>query len=407
MPYVQFSSTVVPESLMLPVLTSPSGMPRYWVTVWSTLSLHDLSPSTAAKKLRYLETLYTYADDVYGPSALDNAIGEVDMDLLGTLLEGYFVALRNRPVITGETELQWQTALKFVMDALQRIGKSGAIKGKMAKIHTRLLRMDTLYGQLRIQKSKRPDMLRSLPAAVVEHLHESLEPNHPDNPFCRELTKWTAYLAFIILLRLGLRRAELLLMTVDAVKSGFDKQANKTRYWINVVENKDAATRDTRYNKPRIKNTDSIRQVPISEDTAIRIQSYAENYRGKPNHPFLLNSRWNTPLSTESLTKYFNKLSAALPASVLKMLRDRNGFSSVDPHDLRHTRAVVVLNMLLSQGDQMDLALQKMRAFFGWSRTSDMPQKYARAVFEDRLSSVWSDVMDDRVEILRSIPKGH
>lgn len=407
MSYLQFSSPEIPESLRLPVLTGQSGIPRYWVTVWSTLSLHDLAPSTAAKKLRYLEALYVYADHVYGPGSLDEAIGGMHMDLLGGMLEGYFVTLRNRLVVTGETEFQWQTGLKFVMDTLQRVGKSGAMQGKLAKTQTKLLRMDTLYGQLRIQKTRRPDMLRSLPAAVVEHLHDVLEPGHPDNPFIKESTKWTVYLAFIILLRLGLRRAELLLMTVNTVKSGFDRQANKTRYWINVEEDKEAAKLDTRRNRPRIKNADSIRQLPISEDTAYLIQSYAENYRGKPNHPFLLNSRWNTPLSTESLTKYFNKLSTALPPPVLKVLRDRNGFSTVDPHDLRHTRAVVVLNMLLRQGDQMDLALQKLRAFFGWSRTSDMPQKYASAVFEDRLSSVWSDVMDDRVEILRSIPRGH
>jgi hypothetical protein len=45
-----------------------------------------------------------------------------------------------------------------------------------------------------------------------------------------------------------------------------------------------------------------------------------------------------------------------------------------------------------------------MRTFFGWSRTSEMPQKYARAVFEDRLANVWNRVVDDRHEILKSIP---
>lgn len=142
MSYLQFSSPEIPESLRLPVLTGQSGIPRYWVTVWSTLSLHDLAPSTAAKKLRYLEALYVYADSVYGPDSLDEAIGRVDMDILGNLLEGYFVSLRNRVVVNGETEFQWQTGLKFVMDALKRIGKSGAMQGKLAKMQTRLLRMD-------------------------------------------------------------------------------------------------------------------------------------------------------------------------------------------------------------------------------------------------------------------------
>lgn len=54
----------------------------------------------------------------------------------------------------------------------------------------------------------------------------------------------------------------------------------------------------------------------------------------------------------------------------------------------------------------MDEALQKVRTFFGWSRKSVMPSRYARAVFEDRLADVWNDSFDDRVALLRAIPKG-
>ncbi|MDO3569566.1 site-specific integrase, partial [Ralstonia pseudosolanacearum] len=66
----------------------------------------------------------------------------------------------------------------------------------------------------------------------------------------------------------------------------------------------------------------------------------------------------------------------------------------------------VRLNQLLSQGDSMDEALQKMRTFFGWSHTSDQPANYARAVFEDRLAAVWNNVFDDRVAVLRALPPG-
>jgi len=53
----------------------------------------------------------------------------------------------------------------------------------------------------------------------------------------------------------------------------------------------------------------------------------------------------------------------------------------------------------------MDEALQKLRTFFGWSRQSTMPSRYARAVFEDRLAGVWNNAFDDRVALLRAIPK--
>ncbi|WP_235974346.1 hypothetical protein [Luteimonas deserti] len=134
------------------------------------------------------------------------------------------------------------------------------------------------------------------------------------------------------------------------------------------------------------------------------IQTYVENYRGRPEHAFLLNTQQNSPLSTESLTKMFVKISDCLPSRVRQELIDRSGRRTVTPHDLRHTCAVVRLNQLLQQGDSMDEALQKLRAFFGWSRESQMPVRYARAVFEDRLAAIWDSALDERVAVLRAIP---
>jgi hypothetical protein len=54
----------------------------------------------------------------------------------------------------------------------------------------------------------------------------------------------------------------------------------------------------------------------------------------------------------------------------------------------------------------MDNALQELRSFFGWSRDSNMPLLYSRAVFEDRLSSIWNSKFDEHVAVLRAIPRG-
>ena len=232
-----------------------------------------------------------------------------------------------------------------------------------------------------------------------------LDPESATNPFTRLKTKWTVFVAFVLMLHQGLRRGELLLLPVDAVKSGFDQKKQRERYWLN-VRSLEGQTTDPRYNKPSIKTANSIRQVPVSELTANLVQTYTENFRGKADHPFLLNTQWNSPLSHESLTAYFKRLSDSLPKAVLKVLKDRNGKDSVDPHDLRHTCAVVRLNQLLTDGVPMDEALQRMRSFFGWSRESDMPRRYARAVFEDRMADVWAKLQDDRIELLKAIPKG-
>ena len=289
MPFKQFSTSLqLPPTLKSPVLTDEIGMPRYWVTAWSILSSQDLAPSTEVKKLRYIEALYAFADTLNGPGYLDDVLGRCDVDELGNLLEAYFVSIRNRHKVSEAAQKQWQAGLSFARDVVLRIRKNGAVAGKLAEVDARLLRLDALYGQLRIQKTRRPDILRSLPADVASYLYEMLDPDSKTNPFTRQRTRWTVFLAFVIMLHQGLRRGELLLLPVDAVKSGIDSKQQKTRYWMNIQQSDDDKP-DPRYNKPSIKTADSIRQVPVSELTTNLIQTYTENYRGRPNHPFLLN----------------------------------------------------------------------------------------------------------------------
>lgn len=407
MAFKQFSAaTEFHQAFRSPVLLDHVGLPRYWATAWALVTSQDLAPSTESKKLRYIEALYVFADDLNVPGFLDDCLSSCNLSAIGNLLEAYFISLRNREKLTEAAEKQWQTGLGFVCDVVTRISKSSsAASDRFAKLESKLLHLDSLYGQLRIQKSRRPDILRSLPADVVGCLYEMLDPESMTNPFTRLKTKWTVFIAFVLMLHQGLRRSELLLLPIDAVKSGFDRKQQRERHWLN-VRSLEGETTDPRYNKPSIKTANSIRQMPVSELTATLVQTYTENFRGKADHPFLLNTQWNTPLSHESLTAYFKRLSDCLPKTVRKILKDRNDKDSVDPHDLRHTCAVIRLNQLLADGVPMDEALQRMRVFFGWSRESDMPRRYARAVFEDRMADVWAKIQDDRIELLKAIPKG-
>jgi len=180
-----------------------------------------------------------------------------------------------------------------------------------------------------------------LPASVVEALYDLLDPESSRNPFTRAKTRWRIYIAFVLMLHQGLRRGELLLLTADCVKSGFDKKRQTPRYWLNVQDNEYEdgeadETIDSRYSKPSIKTVHSVRQIPVSGLTAQLVQTYVENYRGRPSHPFLLNSYLGNPLATESLTKAFREVSNVLPEPVRRELSDRCGKDSVMPHDLRH-----------------------------------------------------------------------
>jgi integrase len=401
------SGASVPSGLRGPVLVDQYGLPRYWAAVWSATSAAQLAESTHVKALRYIENLYQHADRLRGRLSLDDALGSLDDEALAEILESWFMSIRNQPDGTAIDETRWQTGLGFVTSIVTWVSKSQAADDRIRRIETRLLRLSALYNQLHVRRTRAIESVRSLPANTVKALYETLDPESSQNPFARQATRWRVFIAFVLMLHQGLRRGEMLLLPADAVKSAHDARQGRTRYWLNVQENEyDDGDGDRRYSKPGIKTAHSIRQVPVSELTASLVQAYAENYRGRPRHPFLLNSQVGLPLSTESLTKIFAQISRCLPSAVLMELKDRTGKESVTPHDLRHTSVVMRLHQLLEQGDAMDEALQKLRSFFGWSKTSSMPSRYARAVFEDRLASVWNDAFDDRVALLRALPGG-
>ena len=404
--YFSLTSGEIPQSLRSGILIDPiTSLPRYWVIVWATLCTNDLADNTKIGKLRAIESLYTFADANQGANSLDDALGRLNYENLTHILESWFISLANQPDYQHADEQRWQIGLGYVLGIINWISKNHSSNIKQNKIAQRLQNLKQLYRQLHIRKRTQGEIIRSLPASVVEALYSILDPESSNNPFVDQKMKWRIYISFILMLHQGLRRGEILILPVDCIKAAYDKKQNRQRFWLNVRNNQyDADDIDERYSRPSIKTVNSIRQIPVSETVAKCIQIYVENYRGRPEHPYLLNSKWNKPLSTESITKAFNLLTKSIPNEILKELQNRTSKVSISPHDLRHTSAVVRLQQLLEKGDSMDEALQKLRTFFGWSKSSAMPLRYARAVFEDRLSSVWNSAFDDKTELLRAIP---
>jgi integrase len=386
-----------------PMLIDNAGVPRYWAAVWALLQPANLSSSTLSKKLSYLESFYCHADESLGTGGLDDALASFDVDALSSALEGYFLIIRNRPPITPASEERWQAALQFVTNTVQRLTRTSMPLEQLDALNGRLMRFELLNSHLHVGTNRRPERIRSLPSEVVEFLHEMLDPESPANPFRGIVSRWRVYTAFRLLLHQGLRRGELLCLPADGITSDFDRNIQQDRFWITVRYNE--YEDDPRYSTPSIKNAPSIRQLPVSQPIALLVQEYVSNYRGRADHSFLINSQKRQPLSTEGVSKIFQKISASLPRNLRKVLRNHTGEDSITPHDLRHTCAVVRLDQFLSSGIEMTDALQRMRGFFGWSRDSDEPLRYARAVFEDRLASVWNSKFDDRVEVLRSLPE--
>jgi hypothetical protein len=59
----------------------------------------------------------------------------------------------------------------------------------------------------------------------------------------------------------------------------------------------------------------------------------------------------------------------------------------------------------LNQGTDRELAMQRMRAFFGWTPESEMPEHYARAAIHDDLMKTWNALFDERIMTLRGLSK--
>jgi integrase len=394
--------SLAPPSLCGPTLVDDVGLPRYWAAVWASFLPADLAPSTVRKKLSHLDSFYLQSDASLGPCGLDNALADLDVEALSNALEGYFLSIRNSSSVTPASEERWQAAIQFVTEITQRMTRDYLHPERLNELRGRFNRLELLHSHLHIGKRRRPEQIRSLPSDVVGFLYELLDPESAINPFQNVASRWRVYILFILLLHQGLRRGELLVLPADVIKSSFDRNLQHDRYWMSVKYNE--YEDDPRYSKPSIKNAPSIRQIPVSKTIALLVQEYVSNFRGRANHSFLLNSQKGVPLSPEAVSKTFQKVTASLPASLRKTLYEQTGCTSITAHAMRHTCAVVRLNQILSENIEMNDALQQLRAFFGWSRDSEMPLRYARAVFEDRLSTVWRSEFDERVSMLRSLP---
>lgn len=95
----KYSGPSIPPSLRGPILVDSSGLPRFWVTVWSLYVYADLASTSKEKQLRHIESLYEFADRLKGAGRLDDAIAEINIGLLGEILESYFITFQNQSVI--------------------------------------------------------------------------------------------------------------------------------------------------------------------------------------------------------------------------------------------------------------------------------------------------------------------
>jgi hypothetical protein len=109
-------------------------------------------------------------------------------------------------------------------------------------------------------------------------------------------------------------------------------------------------------------------------------------------------------MSLSGASKALERLTAALSPKARAELHELTGATFIRAHALRHTCAVVRMKQLLATGNTEEHAMMHLRSFFGWAKTSVMPLHYAKLALDERLNETWNNKLDDRVEILRSLP---
>lgn len=392
---------LIKQTPLGPALVDDASMPRFWASVWSMFREADLAPSTLGQKLAHINALYVHVEE-HGQN-LDDALSAMDLVTLGSLLESFFVKLRNVPHPNGSTLNRWNTAFHFVRDTLMRLEKNPAKAKPLEAVMGRVNHLDNLYLGLRPYRPKKTFRPKALPRSVVSELLDALQPGSPTNPYRSEATQWRMLAVVSLMLFQGLRRGEALLLPADFLKVERHPRTRDLSFRLSVrnVETEE----DPRANAPGIKTQASIRTIPVARQTAEVFQTYSENYRGRVDHGFFLSSVRGLPLSLAGVNKGFDPLTEALSARARAELLDFTGSDRLRPHSLRHTCAVVRMRQMQAADVPTDKAMMNLRSFFGWSKGSTMPLHYAKAALDEQLNESWNDKLDDRLALLRSLPQ--
>jgi integrase len=379
------------------VLVDPVRLlPRFWATAWS-VGLAGRSPAanTLRTQLRHIDAFYSLCDERFGQDSLDVAISARDASALQRMIEAFYLSLTATPTYKTTTVQRWDAVRGFVQSITRQFGVgSESFRALAGSIEA--------TGRIRTPRRGRFKFARALPPETLRDLLEVAEPGSSRNPFDNERAQWRNWIILHLLLRCGLRRGEALLLTVDALKRDVDRDTGEWVHWLDVTTSEGGDPRATR---PSIKTHQSHRQIPVSADLADLYEQYVSEYREPSDaHGFLLTSRDGAPLSAESVNRIFERLSAALSKDARERFRARTGGKRhVSPHDLRHTCATARYSLFMAQDHDRELSMQRMRAYFGWSMNSHMPELYARAAIQDDLLRAWNDLFDRRVRSLRAI----
>lgn len=379
----------LPATLTGPFCADYRGLPRYCSTIWIDVLNGHLAQPTRNRYASAANSLYLQAASMVPSVDLDAVLLAPDFSEIERVLSSSLLARQ------ADQDLRhWQLACRFTFSILENLV---GIDDPAMKQRLRVMRQR--FAQLRVRPRRPSNPGRALPWLAVEDLYEIFDPASPRNPFRTPSSRWRNFVIFLVLVQLGLRRGEALSLTVDSLKQQFDPSLGEVRHWLDVCPPDHNA--DSRSRKPALKNRHAVRQLPIPQVLAVAIDTYVSQYRPDVGHAFLFSSAEGHPLALSSLGSVIDVASKQMSPQAFAALRDE-GISKVSPHDFRHTSAVIRIQRFMDAGMELEEALHRLRPFFGWKRSSDMPFHYAGAYFAPRHSKVWDETFERSLTALRA-----
>ena len=203
---------------------------------------------------------------------------------------------------------------------------------------------------------------KSLSEEQIKTLFKLLEVEGSQNPFQKEVQVRNR-LIFTLLLNCGLRAGELLNLKVN--------DFNPRGYTLNIFRRHDCIE-DRRLNQPLVKTGE--REIPLSDELAMEILDYINNYRNKytkkKKHDFLFVTHGSCkttgePLSVSAYEKIISTIKKSSP-----VLKNLSG------HKLRHSWNYFYSNEI--DDSNLDISRKsELRCYLmGWSNDSKMSENY-------------------------------
>lgn len=264
--------------------------------------------------------------------------------------------------------------------AAETIGRSSAREPEFSSMQTSRAEMVKWLTE-RIPSAGESPLKRGLTPEARTRLLDVIDPKHPDNPFKSAFVRERNRLIILYLDRLGIRRAEALLIKLGKFlnvfpSAGCQEGSVEIREHVNDPE-------DTRRNRPQLKTAE--RPLPIGMELCSLTRDFINLYRSKiPRarcHGYLFVSRSGEPLTLSSLDDIFAKV------------RTVEGIPDlISAHLLRYTwndRFSEFADQMIKSGEWKSKDEEEIRRLQqGWSPDSKMPGKYSRRFLENKTRQV-------------------